>query len=131
MQFLLTDQEAIDAIRNGIRRDDGRLLVRLPLSCFQSSEHPVTLTFSADSLTAHWGKRSTRLSLTEFALLQLLCQQGRLSFEAAQGSVWKQSISDVAIRMACSRLSTRLFDAGIPFAILTRNASILLEKAGF
>ena len=129
MQFLLTDREAVEVIRNGVRHSDGLLLIRVPVSCYQeSSEHRLTLVFSSNSHTAHWGKRSTRLSPTLFSLLQYVHQRKRVTFEDAQDAVWQQEIDDTVIRNSCSRLSSRLLDAGIPFALLTRHGSILLEE---
>jgi hypothetical protein len=130
MQFLLTDQEAVDAIRNGVRRDDGLLLIDLPASRLrETSERRPILTFLSDSQTVRWGKKSARLSPTEFALLRHVYECGRTSFEDGQDAIWGHAVSDVLIRNTCSRLSSRLLNAEIPYAVLTRHGSIILEEA--
>lgn len=130
MQFLLTDREALETIRNGIRRDDGLLLIRIPKSCFQASDEfqQFTLAFSLDSHTVHWGKHSVRLSPTLFALLQYVHQCGRVSFEDAQDTIWQRETTDTVIYTSCSRLSAKLLNAEIPYSVTTRHGSITLEE---
>ena len=130
MQFLLTDQEAIEAIRSGTRHENGCLLIRIPASCLQdSAERQYALVFNTDSQTVHWGTRSARLSPLLFSLLQYMHHYGRASIEAVQDAVWQREIEDPVVRNACSRLSSRLLDARIPFSIPVRRGNIFLEEA--
>ena len=129
MQFLLSDQEAIDAIRNGKRRDNGLLLIRIPAVHLQDTdESHYTLNFSPDSHTVHWGKRSMRLSPTLYSLLHYLTTRNHASFEQLQDEIWGKRVSDDVIYKAISRLSSRLLDAEIPWACFTRQSSVILEE---
>jgi DNA-binding response OmpR family regulator len=129
MQFVFTDNEAVEFFRAAVRRRDGLLLFDIPARhLLEGSKSRPHLTFADDSRTAQWEGRSARLSEKEFDLLRHVYKHGRVSFEDAQDAVWRQSISDSGLRSTCSRISTRLLNANIPFAILTRNGGILLEE---
>jgi len=129
MQFLLTDQDALEAIRTGIRRDDGLLLIDLPVNSLQdTNDLPLRLQFSPDSHTVHWGKSSLRLSPTLYSLLHYLNIRNRVTFEELQDVIWGKRISDNAIYQAASRLSSWLIDAGIPWTCFTRQSAVILEK---
>lgn len=134
MRLLLTEQEAreaIAAIANGIRRDDGFVQVDLSfLAISHSSSQRPTLTLSPDSRTVRCGKRSARLSGRLYALLCLLCDNdGKVGVEVAQDAVWRKEVSDSLIRQTCSNLSEKLFNSNIPYAVVTRRGQILLESA--
>jgi DNA-binding response OmpR family regulator len=130
MQFVLTDNEAVEFIRTAVRRNDGTLLFDIPANrLLENSERRPSLAFTPETRTVCYGQHNVRLAPKEFALLQHVHQYGRVSFEEAQDAVWHHSIGDHVLRNTCSRISTRLLDAKIPFAALTRNGSIILEKA--
>jgi DNA-binding response OmpR family regulator len=132
MQFVLTDNEAVEFFRAAVRRDDGMLLFDIPATrLLENNERRPRLAFTRDSRTVHWAKRSARLSQREFDLLYHVHEHGRVSFEDAQDAVWHRPVSDSGLRTTCSRISVRLLDAEIPFAILTRNGGILLEEVSF
>jgi len=129
MQFALTDNEAVEFLRTSIRRDDGMLLIDIPDSHLASANTSRPhLSFAKNSRTVHHGSQSARLWNKEFGLLQYIYEHGRTSFEEAQDAVWHRNVSDATIRKTCSRLSTRLLDADIPLAVLTRNGGILIEE---
>jgi DNA-binding response OmpR family regulator len=129
MQFLLTDNEAVEFFRAAVRRTDGMLLFDVPANhLLENSERRPRLTFTHGSRVVHWEGRSARLSEKEFDLLCHVHKHGRVSFEDAQDAVWHKQTSDATLRNTCSRISTRLLNADIPFAILTRTGGILLEE---
>ena len=129
MQFLLSDTEAVDLLRTAIRRTDGMLVLDIPDTRLAGVRiNKPHLRFDPKSRTVQYGSQSIRLSKIDFSLLSYLQEHGQATFEEAQDAVWGRNVNDSAIRKACSRLSERLLDADILFAILTRHGSILLEE---
>ncbi len=111
-------------------RNDGMIEVDLPLfrpadSCRKSDGRD--LYFALDSATVSLDGRSVRLPLTQFKLLRLLADRGRVPVEEAQDVAWGTDVSDHAIRCACSRLSSCLMESGIPYSVMYRRGYIILE----
>lgn len=141
MFILLTEkeaQEAIEAIRNGIRQGDGLVRVVLPLGGLQhetphGSRKTVRfdLSFSVDSRTVRYGKREIRLSHTQFSLLHYVHQHGRASVEELQDEVWEQDTSDNAIRQACHKTSDRLLKKEVPYTLVIRRGFVSLESVTY
>ena len=116
-------------MRTAIRRTDGMLLIDIPDTRLAGVRiNRPHLRFDPKTRTVQYGQQSLRLPVAEFKLFRHLREHERATFEEAQDVAWGKPISDNAIRKACSRLSERLLDAGIPLAILTRHGSILLEE---
>lgn len=129
MQFLLSDQEALDALRNGIRQADGRLLIDLPETfLFACGRSVPSLVFNADVNSVSAGGRTMRLSPTQFALLRLLHQKKRVTFEDAQDGAWKTGASDSTIRAICSQVSAKLSSIGVPLCVSARRGMIYLDS---
>ena len=124
MRILLDDREVLDAIRNGVRRDDGLLEIELPAHCLrEADQRHCVLSFVAESRTVQYGRRSVRLSPREFALLSHLHLCGRTSFTELRSSIkwdkgeWSEGTSKGAIQKACSDLSLKFLEAEIPLTI--------------
>jgi hypothetical protein len=132
MQLLLSESEAkqaLEAIQNGLRQDNGNLLVDLPSLSSDLAETPgPVFQFLSDSQTVRYGRQSVHLSPTLFSLMQCIYEHGRIGFEAVQDFAWKRETSDIAIRRACSRLSEKLMDAGIQYVAVTTRGHIVLEE---
>jgi len=116
-------------MRTAIRRTDGMLLIDIPDTRLAGVriDRP-HLRFDPKTRTVQYGQQSLRLSKIDFSLLRYLHEHSQATFEVVQDAVWGKPVSDNAIRKACSRLSERLLDADILFAIITRHGSILLEE---
>jgi DNA-binding response OmpR family regulator len=85
--------------------------------------------FASDSTTVSLDGKSARLSMTQFKLLRLLSCRGRVPVEEAQDEVWGPDVSDNAIRCTCSRLSTCLMEARIPYSVMYRRGYVILDGA--
>jgi len=129
MQFLLSDQEAIELIRSGTRSNDGRLIIDIPESFLQTDRpYAVAMAFNTDARTVSVGSNSVRLSPTQFALLKLVHDRQRVGFEDAQDVVWSGFASDSTIRAVCSQISAKLSGIGASVALSARKGVIHLES---
>lgn len=132
MIVLLTDreaQQAINAIANGVRRSDGLVQVDLPIGSTPTTATPA-LSFNVLSSTVNSGRCSARLSVTQFALLKYVSDNGRVSFEDLQDVVWKKDTTDGAVRAACSKLNARLLKCGFTCELLVHHGHVSLEEMG-
>lgn len=128
MRVLLSDREAVDLIRNGVRRADGLLEIDIPPErILTTPDARKVLTFSAERQEVTWRTVRCRLSAMQLRLLQHCHDHGASTFEAAQDAVWGREVSDGAIRAACSVVNQRLADAGIPCELWTHRGQVQLE----
>jgi DNA-binding response OmpR family regulator len=131
MLFLLTESEAIDLLREAVRRPDGLLAIDVPEARLQEAGEPrPVLTFDATARTVHCGKLSARLSPTQFELLQYVYDNERASYEELQDAIWQQNATDDAIRRVISKLNTKLMDCGFPLEILSHHSRVSIAKVG-
>lgn len=128
MRFVLSDQEILEALRSGERRSDGYLVIDIPDGRLQGiHKSTVVLSFSDESRTVNYGKRSLRLSPKQYALLKTVHEHGQSSFEDLQDSVWPGNATDNAVRLTCSKLSAKLADAEIPLVITSQRGRVSIE----
>jgi len=129
MQFLLTDNDVVQAVRTATRRDDGMLLVHIPVRyCVDDETKQPHLSFAPKAQTIHWGQQSVHLTPKQFALVQHLQQRSHVTFEEIQDRVWDGPMSEPALRTTCSRVNQRFLDAEIPLVLLTRHGRVILEE---
>ena len=130
--FLLTDQEVVDALREGRRRSDGLLEIDLPASRLaEAGPRPLVLTFVAGSRVVSCGAASVRLSGLQFRLLEYVYTHQTAGTEELADAVWqRRKVSDGSIRAALSKINTRLLSAGFEAELSAHRGRVSLVKIG-
>jgi len=83
----------------------------------------------ANPLIVRYEDRQTKLTSTQHALLRYVLSHGATEFETLIEAVWfGKPVSDANLRKVCSDISTRFFDADIPYSLSAKAGVIELVK---
>lgn len=133
VQFLLTDSEAIEALRSAQRAPDGRLIVEIPADRLaENAGSRPSLVFDDFARTVSIGGRQlVALEPKPYAVLKLVWQRGKASHEEISSEVWgERGASDSALRNAVNAVNNRLLDAGFPLTLDRSRRGISVELLG-
>jgi len=77
-----------------------------------------------------YADQSVKLTATERSIVRLVLSRESVDIEDLATAVWGHSadVSDGTIRTHCYNVSTKLFDASIPFALRCEGGSIYFEE---
>jgi len=103
-----------------------RILTQSMLDAAKGLESPGLVL--ADRFLRH-EDNSVRLTATEASIARFVLSRKCPDVEQVCTAVWgNDDKSDSGVRSHCSRISTKLFDAGIPFALRCEGGGVYFEE---
>jgi hypothetical protein len=104
--------------------------VRILLASLETedSARPAADLVLANPNIVRYDDRHARLTATQHAILRYVLSRGPAPFGDLQDSVWLgRQVSDATIRRECSRASTRLLEADIPYELSAAGGCVSLS----